>query len=64
MNKAFLCSVFNPCIHHQDTQESQEREGTLGTGAQLALEGLGETWDPWVQSLTWGISKEAAGGQW
>lgn len=49
---------------HQDTQENPEREGTQGTGARLALGVHGETWDPWVQSLTWSTSKEAAGGQW
>lgn len=51
------------CLH-QDTQENQEKEGTQGRGALLALEVRGETWDPWAQSPTWSTSNEAAGGQW
>lgn len=44
-------NVKNFCPH-QDTQEDREREATQGSGAHLALGVHGETWDPWVQSLT------------
>ena len=49
---------------HQETQENQEKEETQGIEAHLALGVHEETWDPWDQSLTWSILKEAAEGQW